>query len=106
MFCHPETLARGVGVSVSSSTSWLALKLRLPQHPRPPTGPHPPAEVGGEHVERLVLGDHGVEGGSVGAVDHVALLRRPPGQLPAGGSRKQHTHSLWASVADLIQLVW
>lgn len=34
-----------------------------------------PAQIGVEHVERLVLGDLGMERRSISAVDHVARLR-------------------------------
>lgn len=37
-----------------------------------------PAQVRGEHVELLLLGDDRVEGRPVGSVDHVALGGRPP----------------------------
>lgn len=43
-----------------------------------------PAQVRGEHVEHLVLGDDRMERRSVGPVDHVALVRCPPVQRAAG----------------------
>lgn len=42
-----------------------------------------PAEVGGENVNALVLGEQRVESASVRPVDAVALLGRPEAQLAA-----------------------
>ena len=49
---------------------------------------HSPAQVGGEHVERLILSDDRMEKSTIGSIDHIALIRRPPIQRAAS----IHTH--------------
>lgn len=55
-----------------------------------------PAEIWGENVDALVLGEQRVEGAPVGSVDAVALVGLPEGQLAASS-----THDYFTSLSEM-----
>lgn len=57
-----------------------------------------PAQVRGEHVELFLFPDDRVEGRTVGSVDHVALVGRPPVQR-AGKFKAKVGCEMWQTCA-------